>query len=123
VTGIFWVEETDLSEHACLVPIDVLVRDLVPFKLHHHDVRHSNPSPGRRDTGKHEVDGTIVREKQNEFVDHLVFAHGPRDLLDSRVGRHFAHEMLFIEIADAGIAITTGKSGDVEHIRFNSCRT
>jgi hypothetical protein len=26
--------------------------------------------------------------------------------------------MLLIEIADAGIAITTGKSGDVEHIRF-----
>ena len=33
------VEETDLSEHTGLIPIDMLVGDFAPLKFHHDDMR------------------------------------------------------------------------------------
>jgi hypothetical protein len=33
------VEETDLSEHTGLIPVDMLVGDFAPFKFHHDNMR------------------------------------------------------------------------------------
>ena len=70
-----WVEETDLSEHAGLIPVDMLVGDFVPFKFHHDNMRHRYSPPGRRNTRKHVINGAVVREIQDEFIHHLVAAN------------------------------------------------
>ena len=67
-----WVEETDLSEHTGLIPIDMLVGDLVPFKFHHDNMWHRYSPPGRWNTRKHVINGAVVREIQDELIHHLV---------------------------------------------------
>src|SRR6516225_11758714 len=42
------VEETDLSEHAGLIPVDMLVGNLAPFKFHHDHMRQRDLPSGRR---------------------------------------------------------------------------
>src|SRR5262245_2314308 len=65
-----WVEETDLSEHTGLIPIDMLVGDFVPFKFHHDNMRHRYSPPGRWNTRKHVINGAVVREIQDESIHH-----------------------------------------------------
>src|SRR5262249_23247339 len=60
-----WVEETDLSEHTGLIPIDMLVGHFVPFKFHHDNMRHRYSPAGRRNTRKHVINGAVVREIQD----------------------------------------------------------
>jgi hypothetical protein len=103
------VEETDLSKHAGLIPVDMLVGDLAPFKFHHDYMRQRDFPPGRRNTGKHVVDRAVVREIHDELVHHLVAAHRARDPLDARIGRHLADEVVRVKIDDAGVAVATGE--------------
>src|SRR5262249_61013045 len=62
------VEKTDLSEHAGLIPVDVLVGNLAPVKYHHDHMRQRYLPSSRRNTGKYEVDRAGVRDEQDELV-------------------------------------------------------
>src|SRR5258708_35541490 len=71
------VEQADLDEHARLVPVDVLVRDLVAVDL---DDGHESELDGlarRLHAGEQPVDRGRVREPDHELVDELVGSDGP----------------------------------------------
>ena len=70
-----WVEETDLSEHTGLIPVDMLMGDFGPLKFHDDNMRQHHFPPGRRNTRKHVINGAVVREIQDEFIHHLVAAN------------------------------------------------
>src|SRR4051794_19455601 len=63
------IEQPDLDEHARLVPVDVLVRDLVAVDADHGAKRELDPLPRRWDAGEQPVDLGGVRECDHELVD------------------------------------------------------
>jgi hypothetical protein len=113
-----WVDETDLSEHAGLIPVDMLVGDFVPFKFHHDNMRQRYFPPGRRNTWKYVINRAVVRKIYDELVHHLVPAHRPRDPLDACIGRHLADEVVRVKIDYTSVAVTADERGHVVHIRF-----
>src|SRR5262249_45379253 len=110
-----WVDETDLSEHAGLIPVDMLVGDFVPFKFHHDNMRQRYFPPGRRNPWKYVINRAVVRKIYDELVHHLVPAHRPRDPLDACIGRHFADEVVCVKIDYTRVAATADERGHVVH--------
>src|SRR5215472_15441195 len=113
-----WVEETDLSEHTGLIPIDMLVGDFVPFKFHHDNMRHRYSPPGRWNTRKHVINGAVVREIQDELIHHLVPANRARDPLDAGIGGHLTDEVVRVKIDYAGVTVAAGERGHIVDVRF-----
>src|SRR5215472_10613849 len=73
------IEDTDLNEQRCLIPIQMLMRDLVAFELDDGDERNFHPLSRRRDAGKKPVHADRVREAKNQLIDNLALPDRPRD--------------------------------------------
>jgi hypothetical protein len=112
------IEQPGLNEHRGLIPVDVLVRNLAAFKLHHDYVRQHDLLAGWLDTREREVNDAVMGKRENQFVNHLVLADRPGDALDARVRRHFPHKVVRIEIEDAVITIASGDGRYVVHVRL-----
>jgi hypothetical protein len=112
------IEEPDLHEHRGLIPVDVLVGDLAILESHHHDGRDPHPPAGRRDPGEHERDLAVVRELEDEFVDHALGGYRPRDRSQVRVIRRLADELGRVEPPDRRAAAGAGQRRHVPDVRL-----
>ena len=66
--------------------------------------RDLDPLVRRRDAGEQPVNGPVVRELVDEFVDDAVDAHGARDELEGGVGRVVVHEVVLVEVGEGRAA-------------------
>ena len=82
-----WTSTEAWSQYRSLVPVQVLVGDLVAFKLDDGDERELHPLAGRWDAGQKPVHADRVSEASDELVDDLVLPDGPRDGHDLDVRR------------------------------------
>lgn len=96
-----WVEQADLGENGCLVPVDVFKRD---FSLFNPDKDHKCDNhlfPGGGDIGKHPFNRGGVGKGDAEFLDQLVFIHRLGNSLHFDVGRpKFSDEVVSVKIAN-----------------------
>jgi len=57
-----------------MVPPDVLVRDFPILEFHHHHVRELHALARRRDSREQIIPLRVVREADDQFIHHLIFA-------------------------------------------------
>lgn len=113
------VECADLDQDACLVPIDMFVRDLAVFHACNDDHGHFDVLSGRGNAGKHPVDWLCVRKADDEFVDDLIGAHRPGDLRHGDVRRKkLSYQVIPIEVLHALTTDAAHHVGDIGQMRI-----
>ena len=72
------IEDPQLREHRCLIPIEPLIGDLAAFKLN--DQRHGKFDASIRDwyAGKHPIHPQRMRKANHELFDDPIAAKGLR---------------------------------------------
>src|SRR5215472_17312498 len=116
------VEQSDLHEHARLIPVDMLVIELVAAEIDDRDGGHFDILAGRRHTRKHPVDLDIMRKTDQHLVDKTVRADRARDWYQPEVGGAFRDEVVRVETRQFLAADAAGDDRDVVDIRFGHHR-
>src|SRR6185312_1920107 len=98
------IEQADLHQHRCLIPVDVLMRDLVSDESHDGDQRNLDLPAGRRNARQQPVDLGGVREAEDHLVDDLVGADRAADRRHPHVRRIAADEMVLVEALELIVA-------------------
>src|SRR6185312_10086507 len=80
-------QEADLPEHGGLVPVNVLVRELVPPKSHNRNQWNFHSAISGSDTRQHPRNLLGVRERKDHLIHQLVLADGARNGRERRIGR------------------------------------
>ena len=107
------VEQADLREQRRLIPVDVLVGELVALELRHDAERQPHVPARRSDARQQLIHRDVVREREDELVDHLLVADRPRDGRDLDVRGPLADEVPTVE---ATHFLETNPSGHHRHV-------
>jgi hypothetical protein len=107
------VQKPELFQDGGLVPIDVLVGEFAVAETNNRDQRHFDAAIGRRNSGQHPGHFLRVSEGEDHFINELIFADGAGDGSKRGVGRHHGYELVRIEVAQGGLAVTACHDGDV----------
>ena len=92
------IEQPDLYQHAGLIPVDVLVRNLPILEADDDRDRHFHALARRGHAGQQPVDRRRVGEADNDFVHDLIGAHGARHIRHRHVRRkELADKMVAVE--------------------------
>src|ERR1700740_1899666 len=91
------IQQADLNENRCLIPVDVFVYQLVATELHDCYQRNLDLTAGWRDAGQHPVDLGRMREREQYFIDQAVLADGPADQLHGGIRRIRTNKVIFIK--------------------------
>ena len=91
------VEQPDLHQERRLIPIDVLVERSFALELRHDAERQSHVPARRSDARRQLIHLDVMCEREDELVDDLVVANGPRDRRDLDVRRPLPNEVLSVE--------------------------
>src|SRR4029077_8692731 len=70
------IEQSNLYQHARLIPVDMLMRDLSILHPGNDDDGHLYALPRGRDARQHPVNRRAVREADHKFVYYLIASNG-----------------------------------------------
>ena len=107
------VQKPELFQDGCLVPIDVLVGEFAVAETNNRDQRHFDAAIGGRNSGQHPGHFLRVSEGEDHFINELIFADSAGDGSKRGVGWHHGYELVRIEVAQGGLAVTARHDGDV----------
>ena len=102
-----------MYEDRRLVPVDALADDAVPAQLNDDHQGHLDPLTGGGNTREHPVHLPVMRELEDDLVDHPPLADGPADRGDLRVGRHLGDEVPPVKLQQLLAAPAAGHGGHV----------
>ena len=88
------IEDPQLREHRCLIPIEPLIGDLAAFKLN--DQRHGkfDASIRGRHAGKHPIHLQRMRKANDELFDDPIAAEGFRQRSEFPIRRDIRQEAI-----------------------------
>src|SRR5260370_10388457 len=91
------IKQAKLNQHRSLVPVDMLVRQLIPFKLDNGYCRDFHHAPCRCNSRQHPIDLRSMRKADDEFVYDGVPTNGTANRRQTEVGWVDRDEMVGIE--------------------------
>src|SRR5439155_14616812 len=106
------IEEPELNEHRCLVPVEVFVRDLVLSEVDDADDRDFDPLACRRNAWQHPLHGYAVGELVDCLFNQPIVANGLRYQNGLHVGWYLWDEVVRVKLAHLVLAHPTGEHGD-----------